>query len=142
MAPREPITNCASTDANGTITTTCTSGSPDCQQSLCGYLDDDGKLYPNGTVVTETKNVALLMIGECSTPMAVAVGGGGTTQYDCGSGSGYVEFTELDLGGSYGWYTAVIGGSQGRNSIALKVSQKRLRKWPRNGILKKDICPN
>ena len=83
---REPITYCG--------VGTCVSGSPDCKASLCGYLEE-GKLYPNGTVVTETKNIALLMIGECNAPVAVAVGGGGTTQYDNGSGSGYVNWTEL-----------------------------------------------
>ena len=31
---------------------------------------------------------------------------------------------------------------QGRNSIALKMARKGPQKWPRNGILKKDIRPN
>ena len=68
---REPITYCE----DGT----CKSGSPNCKQNLCGYLEE-GKLYPNGIVVTETRNIALLVIGSCGTPLAVAVGGGGTTQ--------------------------------------------------------------
>ena len=33
-------------------------------------------------------------------------------------------------------------GYQGRNSIAFKMARKLLRKWSRNGILKKNICPN
>ena len=32
--------------------------------------------------------------------------------------------------------------NQGRNSIALKMTRKWPQKWPRNGILKKDICPH
>ena len=31
---------------------------------------------------------------------------------------------------------------QGRNSIALNMARKGPQKWPPNGILKKDICPN
>ena len=100
---REPITYCR----DGT----CVSGSPDCQQSLCGYLDD-GILNPNGIVITESKDVDLILIGSCGSPLAVAVGGGGTTQYDAGSGSGYVEFVELSINGPYRQFSATVGSAQ------------------------------
>ena len=90
----EPITHCE----DGT----CISGSPGCVrtgQNLCAFLDN-GILYPNGIVVTETdfpgKAIDQIIIGECPAAIAVAVGGGGTSDYDAGSGSGYVEFIELE----------------------------------------------
>ena len=35
--------------------------------------------------------------GACGTLLAVAIAGGGTTYGDAGSGSGYVEYTELSI---------------------------------------------
>ena len=99
---REPITYCQ----DGT----CVSGSPDCQQSLCGYLDD-GILNPNGIVITESKDVDLILIGSCGTPLAVAVAGGGTSSDGCGSGSGMVLFVELSINGPYRQFSATVGSA-------------------------------
>ena len=105
---REPITYCRGR--------TCISGSQNCDQSLCGYLDD-GTLYPNGIVVTESKNIGLILIGSCGAPLAVAVGGGGTTQEDAGSGSGYVEFVELSINGPYRQLSAKVGAAQQESQL-------------------------
>ena len=58
-------------------------------------------MHRDGIVVTESKDVDLVVIGSCGAPVAVAVGGGGTNQYDTGSGSGYVEYVDLNVNGSY-----------------------------------------
>ena len=58
-------------------------------------------MHRDGIVVTESKDIDLVVIGSCGAPVAVAVGGGGTNQYDTGSGSGYVEYVELNVNGSY-----------------------------------------
>ena len=97
---REPITYCEGR--------TCISGSQNCNPSLCGYLVD-GQIYPNGIVVTESKDIDLLLIGSCGTPLAVAVGGGGSTSSDAGSGSGYVEILELTINGPYREFSAEVG---------------------------------
>ena len=49
--------------------------------------------------------------GSCDTLLAVAVGGGGTTLDDGGSGSGYVEFTEISPLPS-GQLRAEVGGTR------------------------------
>ena len=100
----EPITHCE----DGS----CLSGSPNCEQNLCGFVED-GILYPTGIVVTESKAIGQIVIGECPTAIAVAVGGGGSsTTYDAGSGSGYVEFTELGVPkGPYLQLQATVGAA-------------------------------
>jgi len=105
---REPITYCQ----DGT----CVSGSPNCDQSLCGFLED-GVLHPNGIVITESKDVDLILIGSCGSPLAIAVGGGGTTQDDAGSGSGYVEFVELSINGPYKQFSATVGSAQQESQL-------------------------
>ena len=99
---REPITYCQ----DGT----CVSGSPNCDQSLCGFLED-GVLNPNGIVITESKDVDLILIGSCGTPLAVAVAGGGTSSDGCGSGSGMVLFVELSINGPYRQFSATVGSA-------------------------------
>ena len=75
---------------------TCLSGSPDCDLNLspCGFRAD-GVFYPNNIVVNATTDIDVISGGSCGTILAVAVGGGGTTDIDAGSGSGYVEFAEI-----------------------------------------------
>merc|ERR1711884_600725 len=97
----------------------CISGSQNCDiipQNLCGYLVD-GILYPNGIVITESKDVDLILIGSCGTPLAVAIGGGGTTRQDAGSGSGYVEFVELSINGPYRQFSATVGSAQQESQL-------------------------
>ena len=105
---REPISYCQ----DGT----CISGSPNCNQNFCGYLDD-GMLYPNGIVVTESKAVDLILIGSCGTPLTVAIGGGGTAFGYGGSGSGYVEFVELGINGPYRKFSASVGAAQQESQL-------------------------
>ena len=99
----EPITYCE----DGS----CISGSPNCEQNVCGFLDN-GILYPNGILVTESKAIDQIVIGICPAAVAVAIGGGGSTIYDAGSGSGYVEFSELDIpNGPYLQLQATVGAA-------------------------------
>ena len=84
-------------------------------------MDEDGVLHPNGIVVSENQGVDLLLIGPCSgsSPgiLAVAIGGGGTTNgavdpltgVDAGSGSGYVEFMEMSPSSSFTTFEATVG---------------------------------
>ena len=101
---REPITHCENE--------TCLSGSPNCDQNVCGFLDE-GILYPNGIVVTESREIDLILIGSCLNPLAVAVGAGGSSRmlssYDAGAGSGYVEFAEIDIVSPYRRFEATVG---------------------------------
>ena len=46
-------------------------------------------------MVNATTDIDVISGGSCGTILAVAVGGGGTTDIDAGSGSGYVEFAEI-----------------------------------------------
>ena len=55
-----------------------------------------------------------------------------------GEGEGFVGAGLYRCGNAECQFSA----AQGRNSIALKMAGKWPRKWPRNGILKKDIRPN
>ena len=49
----------------------------------------------------------------CGTLLAVAVGGGGTTVWDAGFGSGYVEYTEFNISRGEGQHLrAKVGGAQ------------------------------
>ena len=98
----EPITHCE----DGS----CASGSPNCAQSLCGYVDE-GVLHPSGVLVNTSKEVGLLLIGSCPVPLAVVVGGGGSSvaANDAGSGSGYVEFAEIDADGPFTRFEASVG---------------------------------
>ena len=48
----------------------------------------------------------------------------------------YTEYSVMNTFGNFVNFCSLA--FLGRNSIALKMA----RKWPRNGILKKDICPN
>jgi len=105
---REPISYCQ----DGT----CISGSPNCNQSICGYLDD-GMLYPNGIVVTESKYIDLILLGSCGTPLTVAIGGGGNALNRGGAGSGHVEFVELSSNGPYRKFSASVGAAQRESQL-------------------------
>ena len=107
---REPITACQDE--------TCISGSPKCENSLCGFLEE-GILFPSGIIVTETKEIDILTIGPCSVGAiaAVVVGGGGTTIYDAGSGSGYVEYQEIQFSRPYVNLEARVGLASKRSIL-------------------------
>jgi len=87
---------------------TCLSGSPECNLFPCGFRVD-GVFYPNIIVVNATTDIDVISDGSCDTLLAVAVGGGGTTSVDAGSGSGYVEFAEISPLPS-GQLRAEVGG--------------------------------
>ena len=110
---QEPIIPCE----NGT----CVSGIPNCRENLCTFLDG-GFFRPNGIVVTETKEIDYLAIGECPIVLAVAVGGGGstTTSYGAGSGSGYVEFQELRVSQPYMRFEARVGSAAEASEVTDK----------------------
>ena len=75
---------------------TCLTALPDCLLSapVCAYLDD-GVLMERGVLVTEgEKSIDLLRLGECPSPVAVAVGGGGSGAFG-GGGSGFVGHSAL-----------------------------------------------
>ena len=100
---KAPITPCQEEDA-------CVSVSSNCENNLCGFLED-GILFTNGTVFTETTEIDLLTIGPCSARrvLAVVVGGGGNATYLGGAGSGYVEFQELQFSRPYVQFEATVG---------------------------------
>lgn len=108
---REPITACQEDE-------TCTSGSPNCENSLCGFLEN-GILFSNGIMVTESKEIDLLTIGPCSSNdvVAVVVGGGGRDIYVGGAGSGYVEFKELQFSRPYMQLEATVGSSEQQSML-------------------------
>ena len=110
---QEPITACEDE--------TCISGSPNCENSLCTFLEN-GVLFPSGIIVTETKDIEMLTIGPCSSntsALAVVVGGGGsTTSAVAGSGSGYVEFQEIRFSRPYMQIEAKVG-SAGQASMVV-----------------------
>ena len=90
---QKPISNCNDRS--------CLSGSPDCDLDLspCGFRVD-GVFYSKSIVVndtTKTTDIDVISNGACGTLLAVAIAGGGTTYGDAGSGSGYVEYTELSI---------------------------------------------
>ena len=93
----------------------CATGLPDCEGSapICSYLDDGGTIQEGGVNVTVgegEKNIALLRLGECPAPVALAIGPGGEGPYaGGGGGSGYVAHT-VDLpAGAYVKMTAFAG---------------------------------
>ena len=47
LHPQEPITACE----DGS----CITGGSNCKEDLCGFVDEDGVLHPNGIVVKETE---------------------------------------------------------------------------------------
>ena len=103
-AIQEPIVQCT----NGT----CTTGSSNCQSSLCGLLDGDGYLYTND-LIEDDKNIAMVRIGPCQDVVIVAIGGGGRSgDNPPGAGSGYVEYTQLSVNRSYAEYSAHVGSSE------------------------------
>ena len=75
---------------------TCVSGLPNCEGSICAFMEG-GVKYPEGILVTgEDKNIELLTLGTCPSPVAIAIGGGGNSARDTrggGGGSGYVNYT-------------------------------------------------
>ena len=89
----------------------CLSMSPDCNLD-CGFRVD-GVLYPTSIVVTETgaTDIDVISNGVCGTLLAVAVGGGGYSVGDAGSGSGYVEYTEINITSTL-QIRAEVGGSE------------------------------
>ena len=72
---------------------TCVTGLPDCLgMPICAYLED-GVIMQQGVKATEgEKNIDLLRLGACPSPVAVAIGGGGEGG-DGGGGSGYVSYS-------------------------------------------------
>ena len=71
---------------------TCVTGLPNCEGSICAFLDG-AVTYPQGILVTkEDKNIELLTLGACPSPVAIAIGGGGRGNNYGGGGSGYVEY--------------------------------------------------
>ena len=74
---------------------TCRTGLPDCPGfSICAYLED-GVVMKQGVMIKEgEKNIDLLRLGVCPSPVAVAIGGGGIG-YNGGGGSGYVSHSVL-----------------------------------------------
>ena len=96
---------------------TCSSGSPDCLSSLCEFLDTAGNLLPRGVLVTSTRAFNMVRIGPCPTAFAVAVGGGGTTTGDAGSGSGYVAYEELRAFRPYLSYDAIVGAADEASEV-------------------------
>ena len=83
-ALEEPIVECQEN--------ACVSGLPNCEGSVCAYIEG-GVMFPNGMVVTgEDKNIELLNLGDCPSPVAVAIGDGGAS-FNGGAGSGGVNHT-------------------------------------------------
>ena len=80
-------------------------------ESACGF-SADGVFYENSIVLEETTDVDVLSDGSCGTLLIVAVGGGGTTQRDAGSGSGYIRHAEVSPPPSSGQFRAEVGGAQ------------------------------
>ena len=106
----EPIIPCA----NGT----CTSGSPTCFNSLCEFLDTSGSILSKGVKVTSTRDFNMVRIGPCPTAIAVAVGGGGTTDPgDAGSGSGYVTYEELRAFRPYLSFEAIVASADEASEV-------------------------
>ena len=101
---KEPITICQDDS--------CISGSDNCENDLCGFLND-GMLNQVSTVANETKEIDLLVMGPCSggitSVLAVAIGGGGSTGNDAGSGSGYIEYVELNVTDPIMQFEAQVG---------------------------------
>ena len=99
----------------------CISGSSKCENSMCGILED-GYFVPNGIAVTESKEVDLLTIGPCSADgnfLAVVVGGGGSSSNQgAGSGSGHVEFQELQFSQSYVQFKATVGSAEQHSTLS------------------------
>ena len=95
---------------------TCVSGLPNCEGSICAFLEG-GIMNPQlqGVVVTgEDKDIELLTLGACPSPVAIAIGGGGDGGYG-GGGSGYVEYTTNFPQKAYVKMTA-HPGSESKNS--------------------------
>ena len=124
---QEPITACQEAES-------CTSGSPNCENSLCGLLEN-GILFPNGSVITASKEIDLLTIGPCSESgvLAVVVGGGGSKGgYASGQGSGYVEFQRLQLSQPYLQIEATVGSDR-EQSMLSTISDVLLTALPGKG---------
>ena len=71
---QEPIRECEGDQGN----TTCVTSLPNCEGSLCTFLQNE-MMFPNGILVTGEgeKEIELLRLGACPATMAVAIGGGG-----------------------------------------------------------------
>ena len=56
---------------------TCVTGLPNCEGSICAFIEK-GLMFPQGVIVTEgEKDIELLTLGTCPSPVAIAIGGGG-----------------------------------------------------------------
>ena len=86
---------------------------------MCTFLDG-GFSRPDGIVVTDTKEIDFLAIGDCPIVLVVAVGGGGNTTVDAGSGSGYVEFQELRVSQPYMRFEARVGSGAESSEVTDK----------------------
>ena len=124
-ALREPILPCGNGD--------CVSGSPSCNNSLCGFLDSEGILHTTGIVVEKTRgggeaekevaDIGMLRIGACPNALLIlAMGGGGNAAYcyTSGAGSGSINFTEVVASSSYAQYWAQVGAA-GESSVVTDV---------------------
>ena len=80
---------------------TCRTGLPNCTDfSICAYLDEEGFILEEGVMITNgsERQIELLTLGECPSPAAVAIGGGGAPTPGGilgGGGSGYVSHSVL-----------------------------------------------
>ena len=63
------------------------------------------------------KQFSMLRIGPCTISQAVAVGGGGNSNYKEGAGSGYIAFDELTATDSFLRYEATIGSADNATTI-------------------------
>ena len=71
-AIREPVSEC--------LGGTCETGLPNCEGKVCAFVVD-GAMFPMGVKMTEgEKDVELLRLGACPSPVAIAIGGGGTRE--------------------------------------------------------------
>ena len=69
------------------------------------------KLKPKIFLLNWVPDIDLVLDGSCGNILIVAIGGGGTTTIDAGSGSGYVEHAEISPPPS-GQLRAEVGGAE------------------------------
>ena len=81
------------------------------------------QVFNTGMIVEQTsysrKQFSMLRIGPCTISQAVAVGGGGNSNYKEGAGSGYIAFDELTATDSFLRYEATIGSAENPTNITI-----------------------
>ena len=89
---------------------TCASGSPNCGESLCGFVDGSGTLSPSSLMLTVpgVTEVAMLRIGACPEAVVVAIGGGGSSGGG-GAGSGYIDSLQFSDYLPYAQFETKVG---------------------------------